>query len=181
MTDVQQASQAFMQAAEKTSTLYALSDEYLHLVELLDDSELDVDEVERELDRIGGEIAHKAESIAGLIRWYQGLADMRKAEAKRMADSVTSFQHQADRLRAYVLQHMVATGHTRIDTGRFTLSVRQNPPRVEIVEAMLVPSEFQRTRVIVEPDKRAIAEHTKQTGEVVPGTEIVRGTRLDIR
>jgi len=181
MTDVQQASQAFMRAADKTTTLYALSDEYLHLVDLLDGGEMDVDEVERELDRISGEITHKAESIAGLIRWYQGLADMRKAEAKRMSESVASFEHQAERLKAYVLANMIATGHTRLDTGRFTLSVRQNPPSVAVLDASAVPSEFQRTKVEISVDKRAIVEHTKLTGEVVPGTEIIHGTRLDIR
>lgn len=179
--EIKQASTAFVQAANRSSTLYALSDQYLHLVELLEGDEMDLDDVEKELDRISGAIAHKAEAIAGLVRWYQGLADLRKAEAKRMADTVSSFEHNAERLKAYVLRHMQQTGMTRIDTGRFTLSVRQNPPRVEVLEAMLVPSEYQRTKIITDVDKRAVTEHWKTTGEVVPGVEIVRGERLDIK
>jgi hypothetical protein len=35
MTDLVRASQEFMRAADKSTTLYALSDEYLVLVELL--------------------------------------------------------------------------------------------------------------------------------------------------
>jgi hypothetical protein len=170
-----------MRAADKSTTLYALSDEYLVLVELLEDPEVDPHLVEQELDRIGGEIAQKAEAIAGLVRWYEGLADLRKAESKRMADSVKAFDNRAERLRAYVLQHMTAIGMQRIDTARFTLAVKQNPPRVEVLEEMLVPEDFKRRHEVVDVDKRAILAYTKASGEIVPGTDVVRGTRLDIR
>ena len=85
MTETEQASQAFMHAANRATTLYALSDEYTRLVDLLEDPEADPALVEQELDRISGAIAQKAEAIAGLIKWYEGLANMREAEAKRMA------------------------------------------------------------------------------------------------
>ena len=181
MTETEQASQAFMHAADRVTTLYALSGEYTRLVDLLEDPEADPALVEQELDRIGGAIAQKAEAIAGLIKWYEGLANMREAEAKRMAETVGTFKRQAERLRAYVLVNMRATGLERVDTARFTVSVRQNPARVEILEEMMVPGEFKEIRTTVHIDKRAILAHTKQTGEVVPGTEVVRGERLDIR
>lgn len=181
MTDIERLSKDFVKAAERTNTLYALSDQYLYLVDLLEDPDADPALIEQELDRVGGQIAHKAEAIAGLIAWYEGLAGLRKAEAQRMAQSVSSFEKQAERLRSYVLKHMQATGMTRIDTARFSLTLRQNPPRVEILEPMLVPREFQREKIVIDVDKRKILEHVKATGEVVEGTEIVRGTRLEIR
>lgn len=181
MTELEQASKDFMRAAERSTTLYELSDAYLWVVSLLEDPDTDPHLVEQELDRISGEIKHKAEAIAGLVRWYEGLAELRRGEAKRMADSVKAFEHRAEWLRGYVLRHMQATGLERIDTARFTLSVRQNPPRVEVLEPMLVPHEFQREKIIIDTDKTAIRDHWKKTGEVVPGVEIVRTERLDIR
>lgn len=181
MTDIEQASKAFVQAAQRSTTLYTLSEEYLMLVELLDDPEADPHLVDEELERIGGEIKHKAEAIGGLIRWYEGLADLRRSESKRMAESVKAFENKAEWLRHYVLQHMQATGIERIDTARFTLSVKQNPPRVEILEEMQIPEDFKHRREIVDVDKRAILAYTKASGEIVPGTDVVRGTRLDIR
>jgi Siphovirus Gp157 len=181
VTDINKTSKEFIQAAERTTTLYALSDEYTRLVNLLDDPEVDAELVEAELDRISGAIAKKAEAICGLIRWFEGLADMRSFEAKRMADGAAGFQRQADRLRAYLLRNMQAAEMTRIDTARFTLSVRQNPPRVHVLEEMLVPSDFKRTKLIEEIDRRLILNHMKQTGEIVDGVEIVRDTRLEIR
>jgi Siphovirus Gp157 len=180
-TDLELRKLRFLRAAERSTTLYALSEQYIQLVELLEDPEAETEAIEAALDEVSGAIAQKAEAIAGLIRWYEGLADLRRAEAKRMADSVASFQRQVDRLRSYVLRHMQAAGMERVDTSRFTLSVRQNPPRVEVLEELLVPSEFQRQKLIIDVDKRKILEHTRLTGEIVPGTEIVRGERLDIR
>lgn len=181
MTNLGEASNNFMVAAQRTNTLYELSDQYLTLVALLEDPEADQALVEQELERIGGEIKTKAEAIGGLIAWYEGLAGLRRAEAKRMADSVQTFDNKATWLRQYVLQHMQALGIERIDTGRFTLAVKQNPPRVEVLEPMMIPSEFNRTKITVEPDKPQILRHYKESGEIVPGVEITRTKRLEIR
>jgi len=170
-----------MRVAERATTLWELTDEWLDIAILLDDPDADPLLVEQQLDRIGDKIAHKVENIAGLVRRFEGLAEFRKAEGKRMVESAARFERQAEWLRGYVLKHMQATDSERIDTGRYTLSVRQNPPRVDVLEAMLVPSEFQRTKVTIDVDKRAVTEHWKATGEIPPGVEIVRGTRLDIR
>src|SRR5215510_8718719 len=166
MTDIEQVSKDFVRAAERSTTLYALSEEYLHLVELLEDPDVETEMIEWELDQISGAIAKKAESIAGLIHWYEGLAELRKFESKRMADSVAGFQRQADRLRAYLLRNMQLAEMTRIDTSRFTLSVRQNPPRVEVLEQLALPPGFLRhIPEQWEPNKKAIIDHWKQTGE----------------
>ena len=185
MTDVAEKSLAFMQAAERTTTrgttLYALSEEYTHLVDLLEDPDVDPHLVEQELERIGGAIVEKIEAIGGLIRWYEGLAAMRRAEAKRMNDAAERMEARAEWLRGYVLRNMKAIKPPRIDTGRFTFAVRQNPPRVEVLQEMMVPAAFKEERISIHIDKRKILEHFKTTGELVPGTEIMRGERLDIR
>lgn len=181
MPDLEQASRNFMLAADRLSTLYSLSEEYIQLVDLLEDPKVDPHLIEQELDRLSDQIAVKADKLSGLIRWLEGLADLRRAEIDRLKTGASTLDNRAAQCRAYLLQHMQATGMTRIDTARFTLTVKQNPPRVEVLEPMLVPSEYQRTKITIEPDKTAIREHYKQTGEVVPGVEIVRGERLDIR
>ncbi len=167
--------------AERSTTLYALAGEYLHILDLLEGSEADADALEQELDGLAGQITHKAEAIAGLIKQFEGMAALRKAEADRMRDLAASDQRHADRLRDYVLRHMVALGSERIDTARFRLSLRTNPPAVQVNNPSLVPVEFQRTKVIVDVDKTAVREHWKTTGEIAEGCNIVRGTRLEIR
>jgi len=177
------ASRAFVGAANRTNTLYELSADYVQVLDLLEDPDLDQDEqaLEAQLDDLAGKITQKAEAIAGLVTHLDGMAAMRKAEAQRLRERAASDEKHAARLRAYVLRHMQAIGSERIDTARYTVSIRQNPPAVEILEEMLVPEDYIRTKVIKEVDKRSILEAYKSTGELVPGTEVVRRTRLDIR
>jgi Siphovirus Gp157 len=181
MDAIKHASREFMAAAEKSTTLYALSDTYTALLMQLDDPETDQELILEELGRISGEIRVKAENIAGLVARCEGWATIRKAEAQRLRQLAEQDEKKADWLRAYVLREMQDLGIVRIDTDRYIFSVRQNPPRVEVLEAMAVPHEFQREKVIIETDKKAILEHYKQTGEIPAGVEIVRHERLDIR
>jgi hypothetical protein len=44
-----------------------------------------------------------------------------------------------------------------------------------------VPAEYVRTVTTTSVDKRAILDAYKTTGEIVPGVEVTRGQRLDIR
>jgi len=79
-----------------------------------------------------------------------------------------------------VLRHMVALGSERIDTARFRISVRTNPPAVQVLEEMLIPDDYKRVITTTSVDRKAIMEHLKSTGEVVPGVEVTRGVRLVI-
>jgi hypothetical protein len=176
-----EASRAFMAAARRTNTLYELSEDYLRLLDLLEDPDADEQALEAELDQISGLIAHKAEAIAGLVTHMEGLADARRAESKRLKERADADERHAQRLRDYVLRHMQAIGSERIETLRFTLQIRRNPPAVEVLEQMLVPPQFLRTVTTVSVDKRAILEHFKASGEVPDGVDISRKHRLDIR
>jgi hypothetical protein len=167
--------------AQRSTTLYDLASDYLHILDLLEDPESDAAQLEQQLDGIAGLITHKAEAIAGLIKQCEGMAAMRKAEADRMRDLAAADQRNADRLRDYVLRHMRALGSLRIDTARFRLSLRTNPPAVHVLEEMLVPEEYVRTVTTTSVDKRAILEAYKTTGEIVDGVEITCAQRLDIR
>jgi hypothetical protein len=174
------ASHAFMRVAERSNTLYDLSADYVQILDLLDSGETD-ETLELQLNHLAGQIAHKAEAIAGLVAHLNGIAAMRRTEAERMRTRAQSDERQAERLKAYVLKHMQAIGQDRIETARFTLSIRQNPPAVAVLEEMLIPKDYVKTVVTTSVDKRAILDHLKSTGEVVPGVEVTRGTRLDIR
>jgi hypothetical protein len=120
------------------------------------------------------------------------MAEARKAEADRLRDRAKSAEQHATWLRSRLLVHMQTTGRQRIETSRFTLSVRQNPvsvsvlnepvlTKVEAYETMPgVPAEFVRLITLYKVDKRAIAAQVKATGEVVDGTTVSRGESLRI-
>ena len=179
---VLEASRQFNAAAERLSPLWALSDEFSEVLRMLEDGDQDTEALEAELDRIAGDIRHKAGNVARLIRTLEGLADWQKAEAKRIAEKAQANTAKANRLRDYVFVHLKQIGVDRVETGLFTLSIRQTPVSVQVLEAEMIPQEFR--RVIPEhwePDKVAIRDHVIATGEVVPGVELVRTESLSIR
>jgi hypothetical protein len=176
-----EATRGFMDLAQRSTTLYDLSAEYLRVLDLLEDPDADQDLLESELDQIAGQITHKAEAIAGLVAHLDGLASIRKAEAQRLRDRATSDEHKAQRLRRYLLEHMQALGSQRIETARFTLSVRTNPPAVSVLVEQLVPAEYVRTVTTTSVDKRAILDAFKRDGVIPEGVGISRSTRLEIR
>src|SRR5262252_10057272 len=176
---VEQASRDFMEIAARSNTLYQLSDDYLRILAVLEE---EADEVlEAELGRIAGQITHKAEAIAGLVVQLDGMADLRRAEAKRLRERAEADERHAVRLRTYLMSHMALIGSERIDTARFTVAIRANPPSVEVLDQDQVPEKFRRVVTTVSIDKKAILEHYRTEGEVVDGVEIVRRQRLDIR
>jgi len=174
------ASAAFMAAAQRQQTLYDLSADYVEILDLMESGETD-EALELRLNQLAGRIAQKAEAIAGLVTHLNGIAGMRRAEADRLRTRAQSDEAAADRLKAYLLRHMREIGQDRIETTRYTLAIRQNPPSVAVLEEMLIPKDFIKTVVTESIDKRKILEHVKQTGEVPDGVDIVRTTRLDIR
>jgi hypothetical protein len=178
-----EASRAFMAASRQMNTLYELSGEYLHILDLLEDPDADQDALERELDAVAGRLALKAEAIGGLITHLEYIAEARRAEYRRLRERAQADEHHAQQLRDYLLRHMLEIGTERIETARFTFSVRTNPPAVEIVELNEVPEEFIRPHVLSEDDviKTAIKDHWKKTGEIPAGVEIVHRQRLGIR
>jgi hypothetical protein len=76
---------------------------------------------------------------------------------------------------------MQLLGTERIETTRFTLAIRTNPPSVEVFDETQVPADFIRVITTRSIDKRAILEHVKATGELVDGVDVLRRQRLEIR
>lgn len=184
MTTIAEASQAIAAIADRphTTSLYSLAAEYIEAVETgTDEDDVDPQALEHRLDAIHADIRAKAESIAGLSRSLKAMADSRKAEAKFHRDAAAALERKQERLEAYVLRCMDNAGIARMDTGRFSLVPTDNPPSVDILDASVVPGEFQRTVITINVDKRAVLQHYKTTGEIPVGVTISRGRRLDIR
>jgi hypothetical protein len=167
--------------APRSAPLYELAADYLHIVTLLDDPDAAADALELELDAVAGAITGKAESIAVIVTECNARADVLRAGAERLRERAAVEERKAERLKQYLFKNMAVVGTDKITTTRFTVTVRTNPPAVEVLEPLLVPAEFIRTVTTTSVDKRAVLELLKTTGEVPDGIEIVRKQRLVIQ
>lgn len=175
-------SRQFMQAANRLPTLFDLEDAAMRLLGMLDyESDLEPEDIERaraELVLIDQMMVEKTESYVSVIRSLEAMAEARKVEADRLRDRAKAAERHADWLRNRLLVHMQTTGRDRVETSRFTLSIRKNPQAVTVLDAAAVPHEFERTKITVDVDKRAILEHFRTTGEIVDGVSIDHSERL---
>lgn len=85
----------------------------------------------------------KAEQVAAYIRHQEALAEVRKAEAKRIRTLAEQAENQATRLRHYLTNQMLRSGVNRINGVTVKIGLRQKPPRVMLnVPPEKLPSEY---------------------------------------
>lgn len=134
------------------------------------------------LDGLEGEITLKAKSVAGYVLGIEAMAQATLDASKRLVERSRRIQKRADAMRQYLHHHMEAVGMTKIESAEFTLSIRKNPPSVQIIDQDAIPQEFWVQPPAPPPslDKRGIASKLK-LGTAVPGCELAQSTRLEIR
>ncbi len=73
--------------------------------------------------------------------------------------------------------YLISTGRSSVDLVNGRLKVVRGRERVEVVDTdrFLAAAPEALVRIRREPDKGAILQHYRQTGEIVDGTDVVRG------
>lgn len=213
--DVQAMSQRFMETASGLGTLYQMDSEahmLKSLVDLSGDEELTQDEreaIEEEIDRLIVAMATKIDHTAALIIEFEHRSGGHEIERQRQAAAKKRYQAVADRLREGLHQHLIANRKDRVDTARFTVALRLNPPAVQVLDEHAVPDEFWRPETLPPEDKpesrccsscgaalvvskSGVMTHWRATGgkstptgtvggSVPPGIAVERKRRVDVR
>lgn len=163
-------------------TLYTIADQYLTDLQKLQDMEIDDQTFADTLEGLSGELEVKATNVAMFIRNLEASADAIKAAEKQMADRRKALEAKSDRMRQYLLDNMLRTGITKIDCPYFALSIRKNPPAVEVLNQDMIPDEY---FDIPEPppptlNKNRLKDDLK-AGVVVEGAKLTQGSSLQIK
>lgn len=155
--------------------LYEISEKHNNaILAMADIEDLDESVINDTLESLEGEFNEKALSVAGFFQNIEAdIKAMRDAE-KRMAERRKAKESSVERLKDYLLREMKRTGITKIECPQFSISIRNNPESVKIIDETLIPDEFK--RVSYDIDKLAI----KKAG-YCPGAEIVRSQTLSIK
>jgi hypothetical protein len=164
------------------SALYLIAQEYRAAAEVLADLDLDAQTVADTLDSISGELEQKSVAVAMFARNLEATAEQIKQAEAAMAARRKALENRADSLKRYLLGAMQTTGISKIDCPHFRISVRDNPPAVDVFDAAQVPAEFMVTPPAPppSPDKTAIKAAIK-AGQDVPGARLTQGQRLEIK
>lgn len=164
--------------------LYEIQNTYLDALDVFTDPDADIppEVVADTLEAITGEFEQKAVNVAAFARQMEAEADAIKAAEDRMARRRKALENRARWLRDYVKIGMEVVGMKKLASPWFVLAVQNNPPAVEITDPAAVPAAFLRQPEPPPPapDKTAI-KAAWTSGQPVPGTRLVTGTRLAIR
>ena len=164
------------------TSLYDIAAEYRQTADKLADLDLDEQTIADTLEGMSGALELKAQNVVMFARNLEATATAIKEAETAMAARRKAIEHRAAGLRRYALSAMQVAGVQSIECPYFKLSVRKNPPAVEVFDAAQIPAQFMRTPEPPPPapDKKAITEAIK-AGQEVPGARLVSGDRLEVR
>lgn len=157
--------------------LYELTDDYLRLMEMAE--ELDPETFRDTLESIQESIEDKVENTAKVIKSIEADVQAIKEEEKRLAERRRVLETKVIKIKEYLQNELEKAGIDKVKRPLITVSIQNNPPKVEIVDEKSLPFEF----MIPQPakvDKKAILEKLKN-GEHVPGATLVQERGIRIR
>ena len=150
-------------------TLYELTEDYMNLLELAEDPDIDEQAFADTLEGIEGALEDKAEGYAKVIRTLEGDAAACDAESKRLRNKKQTIENNIKRMKTALQYAMQATGKTKFKTALFSFGIQKNPAAVVIDEGYIenIPDRF---LIPQDPqiDKKAIKEALK-AGEDLEG------------
>lgn len=94
----------------------------------------------------------KRDRVAEFIQYCEWMAELAKAEIKRLQTRQKHFEATADRVSAMVLRVLGFFGAKKLEGRTHTLSKRKCPPSVRIDDEVRVPTEFKRVTVTLRLD-----------------------------
>lgn len=155
------------------NSLYKITDKFIGLMNRAEAGELTEEEYNQLGEELAIELQNKGTNIVGYALNEESLIDAIDIQIKRLQEFKKLKQNNLDRFKEYVKENMERLGITKMDTELGILSIAKNPMSVEIVNEDEIPKEFKQEIVTEKIDKTAIKKHFKETGEMIPGANII--------
>lgn len=162
--------------------LYKLTEEYqgafnvLH--ERLERGEIDEQTMLDTLESLSGDIEEKSINLASYIKNIEALSYAIREEELRLAERRRVLRKYISRLKNYLLTSMRRCNMPNIESARFKISRRKNPPAVFLIGD--VPHDFMKIKWTKEPDKTAI-KNAIQRGDKIDFAVLEQQERLEIK
>lgn len=106
--------------------LYEIANEYLALVEAIENEELPEEAVADTLEAITAEIEDKADNIACLMKSLNAEAEAIREEEKRLAKRRQAKERVAERLKGYISETLQRAGIASVETARNKITFRKS-------------------------------------------------------
>lgn len=163
-------------------TLYEITSDYMQLMQMMEDPEMDPQILADTMEGIEGELEVKAESYAKVMKNLEADVVGIKAEIDRLSERKKTIENNIKRMKESLQFSMETTGKTKFKTELFSFSVRNNAPKVVMDEEYIenVPERFLKYK---DPEiNRTAIKEAIQKGENLEGlAHLEQSTSLSIR
>ncbi len=146
-------------------TLFQIEESLVLLAESAEEEGI-TPEIEQALTVYLEGAAEKRDRVADFIHFCEGMAELAKAEGKRLQARQKHFEATAERVSAMVLGVLDYLGVKKLEGRTNTLKKRKCPPSVKIIDEAKVPAEF---------------KHITVTLPLPQWQELLAGTREEFR
>jgi hypothetical protein len=121
----------------------------------------------------------KAQQVSYAIKNMEALAESIKKAELEMYARRKNIEKRIDNIKKYLMNCMEVADIQKIECPHFAISLKKNPPKVEIVDANLIPDDYyQLPKPVL--DKQAI-KLAINSGLDVPGAVIIKNNRIEIK
>ena len=164
------------------ANIYEITQDYLKLMELASDPEIDPEIIADTFEGLDGELEIKAENYAKIMKNLEGDLAALKAEEERLAKKRKAIENNIKRMKAALQEAMELTGKTKFKTQLFSFGIQKNPPAVVMDEQYLenIPAQY---LIPQDPkiDKQKIKEDLKAGVDLEGIAHLEQGASLRIR
>ena len=125
-------------------TLYELTEDYMNLLALAEDPDIDEQAFMDTLDGIEGAIEVKADNYARVMRQLEADAAACDAESKRLKNKSKTIDNNIKRMKQAIQFAMQATGKSKFKTQLFSFYIQKNSASVVMDEQYIenIPERF---------------------------------------
>ena len=161
------------------TTLYDLKEEYLGLIEALENEEIDKAQAFELIQKARGDIKDKAKNIGFVVKNTSASIQVVDAEIKRLQDKKASLVKREGRLKDYLLYVMSELNIQGFKDDVMPIRRQVNSQcSVIIDDESLIPECYKLTETVVKIDKKAIAKDFESTP--IEGVTVVKGEHVRV-
>jgi len=126
------------------ASLYELTGDYLQLMEMMSDPDMDPQTIADTMEGIDGEIEVKAENYAKIMKSLESDAKGIKAEEERLKKRRQTIENNIDDMKKRLQAAMEATEKFKFKTDLFSFGIQKNPPKLVMDEQYIenIPEEY---------------------------------------
>jgi hypothetical protein len=130
----------------KAFTLFQIEESLMLLAESAEEEGL-TPEIETALTAYLEGAVEKRDRVAEFIHFCEAMAELAKAEVKRLQARQKHFEATADRVGSMVLHVLDWFGVKKLEGRTNTLKKRKCPPSVNVIDEQKIPAEYKRVTV----------------------------------